>query len=384
MNTRPHVALLVETSNTYARDLLRGIKSYMREHRPWSVYLAEHGRGDAVPHWLQRWKGHGIIARIENATIAKAILATKLPAVDVSFGLEHSPFPRVVTDSLETTRLAVEHLLERGLRNFGYCGDNRYHWSRIRSGLFAGHLRRAGFGCANFESISAAGTRNDWEGEMEAISTWLKQLPKPVGVMACYDVRGQQVIEACRNLGLEVPDQVAVIGVHNDDLVCELCDPPLSSVIPNARRAGYEAAGILERMMEGETIPPQRLLISPVGIAARQSTDVAAVDDPQLSRAVRFIREHACDGITVEDVLKAAPMSRTVLERRFKRALNCTPHGHILAVRIKGVKSLLATTGLTLSAIAERTGFEHAEYMSVAFKRATGVSPGAYRSRSRA
>jgi LacI family transcriptional regulator len=384
MNTRPHVALLVETSNTYARDLLRGIKSYMREHRPWSVYLAEHGRGDAVPHWLQNWKGHGIIARIENETIAMAILATKLPAVDVSFGLEHSPFPRVVTDSLETTRLAAEHLLERGLRNFGYCGDNRYHWSRIRSGLFAGHLRRAGFTCANFESIRTATPRNDWEGEMKAISTWLLQLPKPVGVMACYDVRGQQVIEACRNLGLEVPDQVAVIGVHNDDLVCELCDPPLSSVIPNARRTGYEAAGILERMMEGEKIPPQRLLIAPVGIAARQSTDVAAVDDPQLSRAVRFIREHACERITVEDVLKAVPMSRSVFERRFKKLLNCTPHEHIIRVRIERVKELLASTGLTVAQIAERTGFEHAEYMSVAFKRNTGVSPGAYRSRNRA
>lgn len=384
MTTRPHVALLVETSNTYARDLLRGIKSYMREHRPWSVYLAEHERGHAVPQWLHHWKGHGIIARIENDTIAKAILATKLPAVDVSFGLEHSPFPRVITDSLETTRLAAEHLLERGLRNFGYCGDNRYHWSRLRSGLFANHLQRAGFTCANFEGVSPARTGNDWAGEMEAISIWLRHLPKPVGVMACYDVRGQQVIEACRNLGLEIPDQVSVIGVHNDDLVCELCDPPLSSVIPNARRAGYEAAGILARMMEGEKIPPQRLLIAPVGIAARQSTDVAAVDDPQLSRAVRFIREHACEGITVEDVLKAVPMSRTVFERRFKHALHYTPHAHILAVRIKQVQSLLATTGLTLSAIAERTGFDHAEYMSVAFKRATGVSPGVYRSRSRA
>jgi len=377
MRTRPQVALLVETSNAYARELLRGIKSYMREHRPWSIYLGEQGRGQAVPHWLQNWKGHGIIARIENESISKAILATKLPAVDVSFGLEHSPFPRVVTDSLETTRLAAEHLLERGLRNFGYCGDNRYHWSRIRSELFVSHIRRAGYHCAVFagEMNSGAGARGQLE--LEAIADWLRKLPKPIGIMACYDVRGQQVIEACRALGIEVPDQVAVIGVHNDDLLCDLCDPPLSSVIPNARRAGYEAAGMLERMM-------QRLLIAPVGIAARQSTDVAAVNDPQLARAVRFIREHACEGITVEDVLRAVPMSRSVLERRFKQVLARTPLDQILRVKIERAKGLLTTTDLSLALIAERAGFEHVEYFSVVFKRVVGETPGSYRARNKA
>jgi len=375
--------LLVETSNAYARDLLRGIKGYMREHQPWSIHLAEHGRGEVVPRWLHTWKGHGIIARIENERIAKAILATKLPAVDVSFGLEHSPFPRVVTDSLETTRLAAEHLLERGLRNFGYCGDNRYQWSRIRSGLFTGHVLRAGHGCEVFEGMRSRGQSVSWDLELEAIANWLRKLPKPVGIMACYDVRGQQVIEACRRLGIEVPDQVAVIGVHNDDLLCDLCDPPLSSVIPNARRAGYEAAAMLERMMQGEKIPPQRLLISPIGIAARQSTDVTAVDDPQLSQAVRFIREYACEGIAVEDVLKAVPMSRTVLERRFKQVLARTPHEQIVRVRIERTKNLLATTDLSLAIIAERAGFEHVEYFSVAFKRLLGETPGRYRSRNK-
>jgi LacI family transcriptional regulator len=139
---------------------------------------------------------------------------------------------------------------------------------------------------------------------------------------------------------------------------------------------------MLARMMKGEKLSPQVVLLEPLGIATRQSTDVIAVTDPRIAQAVRYIREHASQRITVDDILRVVPMSRTVFERGFKRALNCTPHEHILAVRIKQVKSLLATTDLTLSAIAERTGFEHAEYMSVAFKRATGVSPGAYRSRS--
>lgn len=384
MRARPKVALLVETSNTYAREVLHGIRNYQREREGWSIYLAEHGRGEILPGWLQSWQGDGIIARVENEKICRAILHTKLPAVDVSFGLEHSPFPRVVTDSLATTRLAAEHLLERGFTNFGYCGESRYHWSRLRSDLFAGQIRSAGHKCAIFESHGKHGRGDAWELELDAIAEWLQKLSKPVGIMACYDIRGQQVLEACRRLNIAVPDEVAVIGVHNDELLCELCDPPLSSVIPNARRAGYEAAALLDRMMRGEKIPSQRLLLAPVGVATRQSTDVVAVSDPQISRAVRFIREHACEGITVEEVLKAVPMSRTSLERRFKQLLSRTLHDEILRVKIDRAKSMLATTDLTMALISERAGFEHVEYFSVAFKRIVGDTPGRFRTRHRA
>ena len=384
MRSRPKVALLVETSNTYAREVLSGIRSYLREHEPWSIYLAEHGRGEILPDWLRTWKGDGIIARVENERICKAILHTKVPAVDVSFGLENSPFPRVVTDSLATARLAAEHLLERGFTCFGYCGDSRYHWSRLRSDLFAGQIRTAGHKCAVFANPSQRGPAGTWESELDAIAAWLQELPKPIGIMACYDIRGQQVLEACRRLNIAVPDEVAVIGVHNDELLCELCDPPLSSVIPNARRAGYEAAALLDRMMRGEKIPPQRLLLAPVGVATRQSTDVVALKDPQLSRAVRYIREHACEGIGVEDVLKAVPMSRTLLERRFRQLLARTPHEQILRVKIARAKAMLTTTDLSIALISERTGFEHVEYFSVVFKRMAGETPGRFRTHQKA
>jgi LacI family transcriptional regulator len=379
MNPRRKVALLVETSNTYAREVLHGIHSYQRERETWSMYLTEHGRGEILTDWLKSWKGDGIIARVVNEKIYRDILQTKLPAVDMSLGLEHSTFPRVVTDSLAATRLAAEHLLERGFTNFGYCGESRYHWSRLQSDLFAGQIRTAGHKCATFESMGNYSRGDGWETELDAIAKWLQKLPKPVGIMACYDIRGQQVLEACRRLNIAVPDEVAVIGVHNDELLCELCDPPLSSVIPNARRAGYEAAALLDRMMRGEKIPPQRVLLAPIGIATRQSTDVVAVSDPQLSQVVRYIREHACEGIDVGDVLKAVPMSRTSLERRFKQLLARTPLDHILRVRINHAKALLTTTDLPIALISERTGFEHVEYFSVAFKRIVGDTPGRFR-----
>jgi LacI family transcriptional regulator len=223
----------------------------------------------------------------------------------------------------------------------------------------------------------------DVAAEARELARWLKELPKPVGIMACYDIRGQQVLDACRGAGLAVPDEVAVIGVDNDTLLCELASPPLSSVIPNAHRAGYEAAALLDKLMEGKRVPATARLIAPLGIAERQSTDVLAVDDRNVARAVQFIREHACEGINVSDVLRVVPLSRRVLEQRFQRLLGCTPREEILHVRLARVKQLLGETELPLYLVAERTGFEHVEYLSVVFKRETGRTPSAWRQEAR-
>lgn len=381
---RRKVALLVETSNTYGRELLHGVRAWARERRAWSVRLSEHGRGAALPPWLLEWKGDGIIARVNSPGIAAALRRARVPVVDVSAALARPVFPRVVTDSAAVTRLAFEHLHERGLRHFGYCGDARFRWSRQRGDLFSAQVRAAGGRVARFAEPARRSGRAGVEAEFAALVAWLRGLPKPAGVLACYDVRGQQVIEACQEAGLAVPEEVAVIGVHNDDLVCDLCDPPLSSVIPDARRAGYEAAELLERMMNGEAVPVATHLIEPVGVAARQSTDVVAVADARVAAAVRFIRERAETGIDVSDVLRAVPMSRTLLERRFKQLLGHTPHEHIQRVRLERVKAMLASTDLPVGAVAERVGFEHAEYLSVAFRRATGLTPREYRQRHRA
>jgi LacI family transcriptional regulator len=383
MSSRRKVALLVETSNTYGRELLHGVRAWAREQRTWSVRLSEHARGAGLPAWLRTWEGDGVIARVDSTAVASALRRLRVPVVDVSASRARPVFPRVVTDSAAVTRLALEHLRERGLRQFGYCGDARFRWAAQRGKFFAAQVREAGGTLARFVAPVRREGRVDLEAEMVALVAWLRGLPKPVGVLACYDVRGQQVLEACQEAGLAVPEEVAVIGVHNDDLLCELCDPPLSSVMPDARRAGYEAAQLLERMMAGETLPVTTRLIEPLGVAARQSTDVVAVADARVAAAVRFIRERAGQGIDVGDVLRAVPMSRTLLERRFKQLLGHTPHEHIQRVRLERVKTLLATTELGIGTIAERVGFEHAEYLSVAFRRATGLTPRAYRSEHR-
>lgn len=375
---RRKVALLIETSNSYGRELLQGIRAWTREHESWAMRFVEQGRGAAVPDWLRAWPGHGVIARIENPEIAQALRATRLPVIDVSAALPRPMFPQVVTDSAAATKLAFDHLHGRGLRHFGYYGDPRFRWAAQRGEFFARWAREAGAECREFTDF-----RSRPDAELAALARWLTRLPRPTGVLACYDLRGQQVLEACRETDLRVPDDIAVIGIHNDELLCELCDPPLSSVAPDARRAGYEAAELLARWMAGGKVPREVHHVEPLRVVTRQSTDVVAVEDAQVATAIRFIREHALENIGVVDVLRAAPMARTALERRFRQLLGRTPREEIESARLEQVKTLLGTTDLPIARIAERTGFPHPEYLTVVFRRATGLTPRQFRERHR-
>lgn len=379
MKARPAVALLIETSNAYARGLLKGIVAYIREHRPWSIHLPEQGRGASPPAWLAKWPGNGIIARIENEAIARAVVNSGLPVVDVSAARLAPGIAWVETDDRAIAQLAVDHLLERGFQHLAYCGDSAFNWSNWRRDHFVQILERQGRRCHEFDFSGKTPLRESREGQQRRLAAWLRSLPKPVGVMACYDIRAQQVLDVCREINIAVPDDAAVLGVDNDELLCELSAPPLTSVIPNTLRTGYEAAALLDRLMAGDRVAADPHLIAPLGIEVRQSTDVLAMDDRDVAAAVRFIREHACDGINVADVLKAVPLSRRVLESRFRSHLGRTPHEEILRLKLDRVKQLLAETELSIAAIAERAGFEHSEYLSASFKQHFGLAPSVFR-----
>ena len=371
------VALLIETSNVYGRGLLRGIRSWSRENDSWSFRLIEQGRGATTPSWLESWDGDGIIARIENPQIGSFLETLAIPVVDVSAALEKPSFPQVVTDSQEVVRLAVEHFESLGLRNFAYCGDDGFNWSRLRYRYLDETLTGRGFEClARNERISCP------EAEIRRLGKWLLDLPKPVGVLACYDVRGNEVMEACRDVGLKVPEEVAVMGVHNDEILCELCDPPMSSIIPDKHKAGYEAAGILNRLMKSGKRSLNRISsvqVEPLGVAVRQSTNVIAVPDRKIARALTFIKDNACKGIGVSDVLRVEPMARTQLERKFRKLIGRSPREEIERVRMLRVQELLIHSSLPISSIADDAGFEYPEYLTVAFKRRFGMTPRAYR-----
>ena len=379
MKRRRSVALLIETSNAYARGVLDGVIDYIRSHEPWSIFLPEQQRTARPPAWLARWRGDGIIARIETEEVAELVLRKRLPTVDVSAARHVPKIPWVETDDAEIARLAAEHLLERGFRNLAFVGDPEFNWSLWREQSFAELAQRHGCRFESHRSLSRLDDRYSWTTVSRQLAKWLAGLPKPVGIMACYDIKAQQVLDVCRELDLAVPEQVAVIGADNDHLLCNLSDPPLSSVIPNSRRAGYEAARLLDKMMLGAKVDSNAVLVRPLGIETRQSTDTLAIEDAEIAEALRFIRRHASSGINVGDVLKEVPLSRRVLESRFRKLLGRTPHEEIVRQRIGRVQQLLSETELSLREIADRTGFEHAEYLSVAFKQATGQTPTQFR-----
>ncbi len=381
MPKRRSVALLVETSNEYGRGLLEGVLAYNKEHTNWSVFLTEQGRGAPPPKWLENWSGDGLIARVETEAIANAVQALNLPVVDLSAARQLPGIPWVETDDEAIARLALEHFSERGFKHLAYAGDPSFEWSNFRCEHFVRLAEQKRRSVHIYQAIPRYDSAFTLNKERQQLSKWLKQLPRPIAIFACYDHKGQHVLDVCRSLDIAVPEEVAVLGVDNDRLLCEFASTPLSSIIPDTQKTGYEAAELLEQMMSGHAPTRRRLVTSPLGVKMRESTDTLAIDDHDVAVALRYIRDHAHENIRIADVLKQIPLSRRVFENRFIQTIGRTPHDEILRLRINRLKELLTDTHLGIGEMAKLAGYEHPEYMAAAFKRETGLSPSEYRSK---
>jgi LacI family transcriptional regulator len=225
--------------------------------------------------------------------------------------------------------------------------------------------------------------QQSWKDSGPELATWLVGLPKPTGLMIASDQLGPHTLEACRSNGVVVPDDLGVLGVDNDEPLCEVSDPPLSSVWPNHRQVGYEAARLLDSLMRNGAHPTAPTLLSPKGVLARMSTGALAVDDRNVAQSLRYIREHACEAIDVDDVVRRVPISRSVLQRRFREVLGRSIHDELIRVRLARARELLEDSDLPLVEIAERTGFRHQEYMGAVFRQRLKTTPGQLRRRRR-
>jgi LacI family transcriptional regulator len=389
MADRLRVALLIESSRAYGRGLLQGIAAYARAHGPWSIYQHERALGDDAPPWMKGWQGDGVIARVESRKLSRRLQRLRLPTVDLR-GLHDMPaVPLIETNDRLVVRMALDHLIDRGFEHLAFCGYHGANYSDRRLQYFremlAGHsheplvyenpvVSRRKLPVGDTATIEAGGLLYE-----DKIAAWLTSLPRPVGIVACNDTRGRQVLSACREHAIAVPDEVAVIGVDNDQVLCELSDPALTSVEPDTYRIGYEAAAMLEAMIRTKKKPPAKTFIDPLGVVTRRSTDALAIADRDVAAAVRFIREHACEGIGVEDVLDHVTLSRSTLERRFAAFLGRPPKAEILRVQIERIKHLLADTAYPLARVAEIAGFKHVEHMCTLFRNKTGQTPSTYR-----
>ncbi len=389
MRRRPRVALLVQSATGYGRGMLRGIAAYIREAGPWAVFHRPGGLLQSIPEQLKAWQPEGIIAQLENPLLVRQVRRLKLPVVDLFGGLRSAGIPRLRDDNQGIAQLVADFFLQRGYVHFAYSGTQGVFYCEQRREAFVAYLAKAGYEVAVDETptppnlVGAFNREAAGELDLPRIGDWIQSLPKPVAVMASSDIRGQQVLSACRERGVAVPDEVAVAGVGNDEVLCQLCDPLLTSVELNMERKGYEAAALLDRLMKGERPPKDEFLFEPVRIVPRESTDSVAITDFDLTAALRFIREHYAEGISVQDVANHVALSRSTLQRRFSALLGRTPREEIVETQVQRVKDLLATSDLSLTRIASLAGFEHLESMCRLFKNQTGKTPGQFRKEAR-
>lgn len=382
---QPTVALLIETSRAYGRGLCAGVAEFARNHGGWNFVLQERDLRVGVPEWLPGWKGDGILCRISDPALAELLSTSSCPVVDLYGGFRHPAIPSLDTDAAAVARMAARFFLDAAFDQFAFCGFPGLWFSDERCGAYVDHLREMGFSCHVYqtsdgwdsgdvalrESLHPAGSR--------LLEEWGASLPDHTAILACNDVRAQQLLTVARRIGRRIPEELAVMGVDDDELICELTNPRLTSIRPDTRSLGYHAAQWLDTLMHGKPLPARQLLLPPVLVNERASTDVIASTDPVFTRAIRYIRSHAGSATGVCSVVAAAGCSRSSLEMKFGMILGRSVHDEIIRVRIRRACVLLAETHLTLDQIATACGFATASHFSRVFKKLMEMTPGDYR-----
>lgn len=375
---RKKIGLLVETSLGSGREILKGIARYARYSGEWQLFHAAGGLSEMIPDWLENWDGDGIIARIQSNEVSQKLAELKIPVIDV-LGVCKNRFPLVHVDDEAIAKLAALHFSERNFRHFAFYGIKGENWSMRRAEAFRNASETGeSFALLEMPRRSTANEVNSFQRLLE----WVRDLPKPVGIMVCSDQKGLELLEACLCEGIPVPEQVAVIGVDNDAALCEIADPPLTSIRGGHSRVGHEAAAMMDRLLQGGAAGPTPLRVAPIEVVERESSGSLAIDDLTVAKGLKFIREHLSESINNDSISRAAGISRTLFQKRFREAMGTSIREHILARRIERAVSLIEQTDIPLAEVACRSGFRHQEYLGQIIKKATGDTPGELRKRA--
>lgn len=374
------VAVIYDAKLRYDVKVIEGVAAYVREVADWDIYIEENALNHQQLPDLRSWKGDGILADFDDPKVARAVMASGIKAVAFGGGYgwynPASKIPYFFTNNAVVADLAAEHLLQRGFRHFAFCGYQPSPingWSDERAEAFCRRIRAAGFPCDCHRGPRHS--THNWPEFRDALARWLHSLSKPVAIMAATDKRARQMLDVCRFAGFRVPDDIAVVGVDNDEMLCQLCAPPLSSVEQGARRLGYEAAAQLDRLMNGAKSPRLRVVIDPVGVVARQSTDILSVEDPDVRQALKEISQFACEGITPGEVARKVGCARSTLELRFGQTLRRSIFSEIRRVRIGRAEQLVQETAVPLKQVAARCAFRSVQHMTTKFKQQFGKTP---------
>ena len=389
------VALIIDTVGSYGRDLLRGVSRFVQTHIDWQVIYEERKGVDNLPKWLVRGSCDGILARVRDKRQLASLQRLKLPLVSLGEVPGHiGSVTQLFSDHRRIGQLAAEHLLSRQLKYFAFYGSSGAQFSDLRLEGFRtffgeSKMRESIFLEEKWEpGFARYKRRGDPFWEDARLNTWLIALPKPIGIMACNDYFGRLLLSACRRNCLHVPNDVAVIGVDNDEIICDLAIPPLTSVDPSAEGIGFRASELLDEMFHGGAGGDQTLLFPPKGVVARASTNTIAIADPVVVKAVQFIRDQGGISITTEDILEHLSragllVSRSTLERKFQAALGFAPHDEIARARLDRIERLLVSTDYSLARIADIVGIHSEQQLAAFFRRHRHSTPGSFRRHAR-
>ena len=386
MNLRtPTVALFIETSRAYGRGLCLGIAEYARGHGDWNFLIQERDLRGGIPEWLESWEGDGILCRLSDPGLAELFAKARCPVIDLYGQIRHPRIPFLDTDATAVGDMAARFFVNSAFSSFAFCGFPGLWFSDDREKAFAEAVARFGAEVRVYQpprawSVADVARRESLHpaGSPE-LGRWIASLPPRTAILACNDVRAQQLIKMAARIGRRVPEDLSVMGVDDDRLVCELSTPRLTSIRPDTHALGYTAAHWLHQLMQGETLPYRHLLLPPVQITERASTDTVASDDRVLVKALRFIRDHAHERIDAAGVVAHVGLARSSVEAKFRGSIGRTIKAEITRARIKRAAVLLRETSMNLDGIAQACGFVTASHFLRVFKKERGVTPGVYR-----
>jgi len=392
MNEPQKVALVFMTKAEENIKVLNAIATYNRFHDRWTAFVDDDAIAWSDPDWLlNNTKWDGVMSKHYSPVLFERCIEMGIPCVDLSDHPHKTPgIPKIRPDNHAMGQESAEYFIERGFRQLAYCGFASECWSEERGNGFQEAAEQVGLSCIKLETVYPDFYHGPiynpcgpgWDShEKKVIMDWLKNLPKPVGIFTCNDLRGMQVIESCRALGIHVPGEIAVMGANNESFRCEFSQPHLSSIGLNTDFYGQTAARILSEMMNGADHKDTTVFVDPLDPVTRHSTNFSHIEDRTMVKALDLIWREACKGITVDEIASSINVSRSLLERKFRKYIGRSPQAEIRNLQLKQLKQLLVETDYTLDRVAELAGYQHPEYMHAVFKKATSLTPNQYRQR---
>ncbi len=379
------VILLTDFSEEYAKRLLKGIVQYSKEHQPWILcrmplsYRALH-KVEGVLEWAKRWKADGIIAQFYNSDRVGIFKENGIVAIAQDFKSRFAEIPNITGAHHLAGKMGADYFIKKGFRNFAFYGFRNIVWSRERFEGFRDELARYGMDDKLYE-YQNEDFRELWYYQSNPLIRWLEALPKPVAMMVCDDNNAHHITEVCRQRGIKIPEEISLLGVDNDEAICTLSDPPLSSLDQAVESGGYEAARLMDKLISDPDAPYEDVVVYPTHVVTRQSTDIYATNDRYVAAVLRHIHQHPNKKLNIDEMTRLVPLSRRLLEERFKQVTGLPMYTYIMNFRVDKFARELLETNRPIVEIADEHGFLDYKNIARMFKRVKGCTPSEFRLR---